>query len=459
MNVLVLTKALVGSRMASPGIRAYHMARVLGDSLDDANITLGVPDAGDLLDGDLPFNIQTYGSSQREIRRLVRDADIVITGHAPPYLFPSLRSKRLVLDLYSPYVPEWLSISRVVRRMGYRRAWMETNRRYLGMQLAAADYILCANDRQRDLYVGMLASFGLLTPQVYDKDKELGHLLGVVPYGVRPGSPAASRRVLKGVHPGIGEDDKVLLWNGTLIEWYDVDTLLQSMQLLQSQRPDIKLFFMGTEYPTLQAKSKAAQSLGGGAVLEAVDRSKELGLLDSTVFFNFDWIDYDDTANYLLEADAGVCTHFEGIEADYAFRTRYVDLFWAQTPIVCTRGDVLAGLVDDRPLGVAVPPADPQALADAILKTVDDEAFIATCKENLATVREEYRWERVMQPLVAYCREAAQPEAERPQKHTGQLARSTVSYGRARIYQLIYFLITTNFDKLRRRLRGQPPAQ
>ena len=306
MNILILTRSLVGSRMASPGIRAYHMARVLSQSLPEAEVTLAVPAASDLPADDLAFNIETYDSSAGSIIRLVRRADIVITGNAPPYLFPFRRSKRLVLDLYSPYVPEWLAISRIIKRMGFRKAWMETHRRYLGMQLAAADYVLCANERQRDLYVGMLASFGLLSPQVYDRDPMLGPLFGVAPYGVRPGAPESTKRVLKGVYPGIGEDDKVLIWNGTLIEWYDIDTLLTAMQLLNQERNDIKLYFLGTEYPTLKMKEEVAQSLGGGTVLRAVDRSKELGLLDSTVFFNFDWCDYDETANYLLGSDVGV---------------------------------------------------------------------------------------------------------------------------------------------------------
>ena len=318
---------------------------------------------------------------------------------------------------------------------------METNRRYLGMQLAAADYILCANERQRDLYVGMLASFGLLSPQIYDQDPELGHLFGVTPYGVRPGAPESAKRVLKGVHPGIGKDDKVLIWNGTLIEWYDIETLLTAMHLLSQERNDIKLYFLGTEYPILKVKEETGQSLGGGAVRLAVDRSKELGLLDSTVFFNFDWCGYDETASYLLEADVGVCTNYEGIESHYAFRTRYVDLFWAQVPIVCTQGDVLAELIANRPLGIAVPPEDPQTLAEAIRRAVDDEQFIAKCRENLAVVREEYQWERTLQPLIRFCQRVADPEAGPPSKHSAALVRSSISYGKARLYLPIYFRI------------------
>ena len=82
-------------------------------------------------------------------------------------------------------------------------------------------------------------------------------------------------------------------------------------------------------------------------------------------------------------------------------------------PIVCTQGDVLADLIANRPLGIAVPPKDPQALAEAIRRAVDDEQFIAKCKENLAAVREEYQWERTLQPLMRFCQRVAGPAASR----------------------------------------------
>jgi glycosyltransferase involved in cell wall biosynthesis len=207
---------------------------------------------------------------------------------------------------------------------------------------------------------------------------------------------------VRGVWPGIREEDTILLWNGTIIEWYDVESLVRAVHRLSRERDDIRLFFLGTEYPG-SGEARTGQGLSAGATRSAIRMCEELGILDRFVFFNFDWVDYDDTANYLLEADIGVCTYFDNLETRYAFRSRVLDLLWTELPIVCTQGDVLAELVASRPLGIAVAERDEDALVGAIRRLADDKAFVKECKRNLKQAKEEYRWEKVLEPLVDYC--------------------------------------------------------
>ena len=47
------------------------------------------------------------------------------------------------------------------------------------------------------------------------------------------------------------------------------------------------------------------------------------------MFFNEDWVAYDDRQNYLLEADVGVSTHLDHVETEFSFRTRILDYLWA----------------------------------------------------------------------------------------------------------------------------------
>ena len=51
------------------------------------------------------------------------------------------------------------------------------------------------------------------------------------------------------------------------------------------------------------------------------------------------------------EADLGVSAHRDHLEARYAHRTRLLDYLWAGLPVVATRGDALAELVDRERLG------------------------------------------------------------------------------------------------------------
>ena len=141
----------------------------------------------------------------------MRESDIVIGSHFPVYLFPLLYTKRTVLDLFTPYLTEWMQLVKWWLRQD---VMFEPQSRDLMLQLMLADFILCANLRQRDLYFGMLSSMGRVTPNVYDDDHWLTKLFGLAPYGVRPNEPQHTRRVLKGVLPGIAETDTVLIWNG-----------------------------------------------------------------------------------------------------------------------------------------------------------------------------------------------------------------------------------------------------
>ena len=51
--------------------------------------------------------------------------------------------------------------------------------------------------------------------------------------------------------------------------------------------------------------------------------------------------------NVNLEADAGVCTYLDNLETHFAHRVRLVDLIWAETPVICTEGDLVAEMVRD----------------------------------------------------------------------------------------------------------------
>jgi len=118
------------------------------------------------------------------------------------------------------------------------------------------------------------------------------------------------------------------------------------------------------------------------------------------VFFNDSWVDYDDRQHYLLEADLGVSTHRSHIETTFSFRTRILDYLWASLPMVVTEGDHFADEVNRHSLGKTVPAGDVDALAAALETALFDEKFRARAIKALARVRQEYRWDNVLEPLV-----------------------------------------------------------
>ena len=118
---------------------------------------------------------------------------------------------------------------------------------------------------------------------------------------------ATPARRSKGVVPGIGPNDKVLLWGGGIYNWFDPLTLLRAVDKLRARVPDVRLYFLGLKHPNPHVPEMRM----------AVDTralADELGLTGTHVFFNEGWVEYADRQNYLLEADIGVSTHFDHVE-------------------------------------------------------------------------------------------------------------------------------------------------
>jgi glycosyltransferase involved in cell wall biosynthesis len=420
-RILILCKSALGTRMSSPGIRAYNMARVVAAALPDARVTLGVDGPCDLT-SDGRFEIRGYTGDG--VRALIRASDTVISQGFPPRALLSFPSRRVVLDFFTNFMIEGLEYRTGLVSDSLREAWLETQRRYLNLQLTLADFVICANERQRDAWLGMMSSLGLISGEVYDRDNTLRQLVAVCPYGVRDAPPAPRRRLLKDVYPGIGEHDRVILWNGGIVRYYDPVTLLRAFDALLPANPGLKLLFLGNRYPV--EGFDIGDTLG-----EAIDLTRRLGLEGRHVFFNDGWLPYDESGEYMLEADVGVSTYFDNLETHYSFRTRLVDFIWARLPFVCTRGDVLAALAEEQGLGLTVNAGDVAGVAAALDRLLNDDALRARCCANLDTVAASMTWERQLAPLVLWLRgnrSIAQPHLWR----APAILRRTASYLAAR---------------------------
>jgi glycosyltransferase involved in cell wall biosynthesis len=399
-RVLVLAKASAGSMMSSPGIRALNIARVLARALPESEVVLAVPGPTDL-DPDAPFQVVSY--TARSLPRLVFAFDVVISQGFPPTTLPAFFGRRFVMDFFTNFLIEGLEYRREHVTPAVRQAWLDSQRTYLNLQLTMADFVICANERQRDAWLGMMSCLGLVTGAVYDRDNTLRALVDTAPYGVRPdpvAPPEPTESVLKGVFPGVERGDTVILWNGGILKWYDPLTVIRAVARIVERRPDVKLLFLGTRYPVSGFDP-------GATVDEAYALSRELGLLGRNVLFNEGWLPYDLSGRYMAEADIGVSAYYDNLETHFSYRTRLVDFLWAETPVVCTRGDVIAELVERRELGVAVPERDVDAMTTALWRLIEDRAFYERCKDNLRALKPELAWERQLSPLIAFCRRDA----------------------------------------------------
>lgn len=427
-RILILARGVVGKYMSSPGIRAYYQAQVLRDALPDAQVTLAITNKEDA--PKIPgVRVVQYGILR--VLRLIAQHDIIISSAFMPHYALFFRDKLFVADMFSQYFIEWMELARSEKKWLKQTTWMNANRTYLNMQLTMADFVICANERQRDTYVGSLSALGLIDPDSYEKDDTLRRYIDVAPHGIRPDEITHEKRVLKGEFAGIKETDKVLLWNGGTVAWYDPAPFLKALHILSKERDDIKAVFLGTFYPDLNA------FLGYGQRFQtAFALAKEYDLYQKSVFFEFGWVPHADVKDYLYESDIGVCTYFRNLETRYSHRTRFVDFFWAEKPLICTRGDLLAEMIEERGLGVVVEEGDAESVASAIRRLVDDEDFYRQCQQNLRAIKPELTWDVAMESLVRFCRDQ-DPSAPAKSARVAPLVRRIGEYLIARLHDRI----------------------
>lgn len=394
--MLIVTLDVLAPRMAGPAIRAWHLAEQLTRQHEVVLVspkTVSLP----------PGLVDVRQVTERQLRDLMAWCNVVIFQGFVLEQYPFLANDdtMVIVDAYAPLYLEQLEQSKGLGAVAHGHV-VAKGVAAINAQLLQADFVMCASERQRDLYLGKLGALGRINPQTYDEDPTLRSLIDVVPFGLPATAPVHRRQAMKGVVPGIGADDQVVLWGGGVYNWFDPLTLIRAMAAIAITRPGVKLFFLGLVHPNPDVEE---MDMAG----QARRLSAELGLTGTTVFFNESWVPYDRRADYLLEADAAVSTHSDHVESAFAFRTRVLDYLWAGLPMVLTEGDSLATVVAEAGAGRTVPPSDVEALAATILEVLEPKAA-AECRTRAVELAQAFTWEQAVGPLaraVAFGRRAA----------------------------------------------------
>jgi GT2 family glycosyltransferase/glycosyltransferase involved in cell wall biosynthesis len=391
-RILVATGDTLAPQMAGPAIRAWQIACALSREHEVELVT--TIECRDISHPD--FRVRKV--TDHELSQLVNWADVTVFQGYLMNQHPALlyTNKVIVADIYDPFHLEQLEQARDAGEAG-RRVIVRAATEVLNQQLTRGDLFMCASRKQRDFWLGQLAAVGRVNPVTYDADESMNDLVKVVPFGVSDDPPQHTRPVLKGVVPGIGPDDKVILWGGGIYNWFDPLTLLRAVDKLRSRVPEVRLFFLGLKHPNPNVPEMRM-------AVQTRQLADELGLTDTHVFFNEGWVAYDDRQNFLLESDIGVSTHLDHVETEFSFRTRILDYLWASLPVVATGGDSFGDIIDAHGVGLTVPPGDVDALETALFQLLDDEDLAAGCRAASGRLAEEYRWTAVLEPLIEFCR-------------------------------------------------------
>jgi glycosyltransferase involved in cell wall biosynthesis len=384
-NIVIYSPNVVGKSMAGPAIRAWEFAKALSKLHD---VTLVAPNKADVESSD--FRILRGGDLS--LANHLKKADVMITQTVELSLavFAKRHGVRLIVDAYDPAPLELLEQLKELPE-AEKKAIQKARVGNLNFGFKMADCILCASEKQRDLWIGMLMGQKLITPALYEGDSSLRQYIDVVPFGLTNKPPQKTGPGLRAKY-GFKASDKVVLWGGGIWNWFDPLSLVKAIGLLAQKRDDIKLVFMGIKNPDLGIPEMSMST-------QAIELAKELGLLDKHVFFNYGWVPYEERQNHLLDADIGVSTHFNHLETRFSFRTRLLDYIWAELPILATEGDSFADIIRQKGLGIVVPYMDEVAIVDAIESLIENPERIREIKSRLRVLQPEFYWDRVVGPI------------------------------------------------------------
>jgi glycosyltransferase involved in cell wall biosynthesis len=280
------------------------------------------------------------------------------------------------------------------------------------------DFFICASERQRAFWLDCLVRNGRISASAA-ADPKMRALIDVVPFGIDPTpppSPTNDRFFLNAAVPSLGRE-KIIVWPGGMWDWTDPQIVLSAMRILGRRAAGIQLLFFAGTHPT-------EGHFETSALKEARALAREFQLQGRSVHFIDDYVPYGERGRYLVECDAAVSTHRANLESHYAYRTRLLDCIWADLPIVCTEGDVLADMVTRNGFGIVVPPRDAAALAAAIERISTDRAFAASCRVRIVESRHLFDWNDAIEPLVRFCDQPRVTHLAAPAGNAGLLAGS-----------------------------------
>jgi len=223
-RILVVSNDLVQQRMAGPAIRAYELARQLAAA--GLDVTLTTPGSTDL---DEP-SLRLVAYDDERLRALAAEHDVLVVQGWVIDHHHWLRdtAAALVVDLYDPIPLEGL-VHFERKDPVFQLAVHENTLGVMNEQIRLGDFFLCASERQRDYWLGMLTALNRINPPTYAADPTLRNLMDVVPFGIPERPPQPVGPVMRGVIAGIDSSDLVLLWGGGIYDWFDPLTLVRGV--------------------------------------------------------------------------------------------------------------------------------------------------------------------------------------------------------------------------------------
>ncbi len=359
------------------GLRAWGLAK--GLARHGFKVTLAYRStfvlADDSKNTSLPPNLSIATWNGADIDDILNEHKIIVMRYAMGealHIVKKLRNDHiLVTDNYIP-----ISVEVAARRSEHP----DENVNFLRLQRSSqeatrrADYILYASESQRNYYVGYLAGINKLNPTTYD---ELPKRMFCIPYGVDPEEKPESTPPVP--------DHPTLLWYGAFYSWFDMEGLIKSLMILKKELPGFRLIIAGAKNP---------YNKDPGILAHYEKTMKKLEPLNDVIEL-VPWGAFDERFDTYAKGSAIITWNHEGLENEYAWRTRLMDFILAERPIITNGGDPLGEDLIEK--GIAF-----RSSTDTIKETFLNILTNPPKKTEYRNVAKDYSWYTLTEQLAKH---------------------------------------------------------
>jgi glycosyltransferase involved in cell wall biosynthesis len=419
LRVAITAPDLLSSGYSGMGLRALGIAQALGKNHDVAVLAAGTPPY-------LPAADIHIAVGDKAHRRELAAADVVITSNAVRIRQLVQLRAAVISDLYDPSYFEWLVLPSPARVD--RLSWVRRQVTALRRAIALSDAILCANERQRDLYLGIILATQRLSSLLGQDEQEIERRVIVLPSGISQSETLPPRTEAR-ARLNFAPDDVVFVWGGGVWDWMDAETVLRASLAAHERDSRIRLVFLGIRRGD-ETDPRAARAAKLLAPYVRADTAS------GPVRVNERWVGPEQRLDYLAAADAGILGQLGTLETHFSFRTRLVDCLAAGLPVVSMRGDELSEQAAQQGWGLISNPRDAEAMTANLLRLASDEALRAALQKRAAEVAAESSWENACQSLNEALPHISPPSfVQRAQRSARLLPAAThalYTYGRRR---------------------------
>lgn len=400
-RVALAPVAPMGPGMGGPGWRCWRLAQAL--SRDHQVTLLAPPDS----QPPEPGGPEVVPLTPPQRAEALADFDVLVTqgvGLSPWRDGRALEQVRLLLDLYDPLpleLPHHYAASQHPRAEGRYADHL----RLLRFLLPRAEAVVVANQRQRDLFLGMLVATGALGAREQVEDPWLDQRLLLVPSGVDevPSAP-----------PAPGDEALRIAWGGGTWGWFDLDTALLAAFELHREDPRYRLLLPGG-VPEGVSRGLADHRAWQG-------RARRAKLFGAALELHPGWRPRAAFLDQLRGCRVGLCLAPAGLESRFSHRTRILDYLAAGLPCVVSGEDPLGDEGAQEGWAVKVPPGDVDAILAAVTELAQDGPARSAALEAVARAAAARSWEAAAEPLR---RHLARP---RPAARAGGWAWGAVAH-------------------------------